>query len=66
MRRLTRLLPTALLFALASPLFSACEGGDPIPHGPPTSAGTGPRITWDLGHRPLPEIPIPNDIAQWD
>ncbi len=25
----------------------------------------GPQVRFDLGHRPLPEIPLPNDIATW-
>jgi hypothetical protein len=25
----------------------------------------GPMVRFDLGHRPLPEIPLPNDIATW-
>jgi len=25
----------------------------------------GPAVRFDLGHRPLPEIPLPNDIATW-
>ena len=28
-----------------------------------TPPGTGPIIKWDLSHRPLPDVPIPNDIA---
>ncbi len=28
-----------------------------------TPPGTGPVIKWDLSHRPLPDVPIPNDIA---
>jgi hypothetical protein len=29
----------------------------------PTPEGGGPRVVWDLAHRPLPEIPFPNDAA---
>lgn len=28
-----------------------------------TPQGDGPRVTWDLAARPLPEIPFPNDAA---
>lgn len=29
----------------------------------PTPDGDGPRVVFDFDHRPLPEIPFPNDIA---
>lgn len=29
----------------------------------PTQDGDGPRVIFDFDHRPLPEIPFPNDIA---
>lgn len=29
----------------------------------PTPAGDGPKVAFDLLHRPLPEIPFPNDLA---
>lgn len=25
----------------------------------------GPTVVFDLGHKPLPEIPLPNDVATW-
>ena len=28
-----------------------------------TPPGTGPKVEWDLTHRPLPQVPLPNDIA---
>src|SRR5262249_9759419 len=28
-----------------------------------TPPGNGPTIKWDLSHRPLPEVPLPNDVA---
>ncbi len=28
-----------------------------------TRAGSGPKVEWDLRARPLPELPLPNDIA---
>jgi hypothetical protein len=51
-------------------LVASCAGGDPVdqapaaqrPGAPPSN---GPRVRWDLGHRPLPEIPLPNDVATW-
>lgn len=46
-------------------LLSACETGG-LPQGwAETPAGSGPRIQWDLNHEPLPEIPLPNDVATW-
>lgn len=28
-----------------------------------TPPGTGPIVQWDITHRPLPQVPLPNDIA---
>ena len=43
----------------------ACDGGGlPLTLGRPP-AGTGPVVRWDLSARPLPEIPLPNDVATW-
>ena len=48
-------------------MLAACSGGDPVDQGPLAAADTaalrGPRVRWDLGARPLPEIPLPNDVA---
>jgi len=53
----------ALLAATAS--LGACAE-EPAVTAPPTSTtSTGPRVVWDLGHRPLPEVPLPNDIATY-
>jgi len=42
---------------------SACfSGGDSTIFGS-ASVGAGPQVQWDLDHKPLPEIPLPNDIA---
>lgn len=30
-----------------------------------TPDGPGPKVRFDLSHQPLPEIPIPNDVATW-
>src|SRR5260370_20672130 len=30
-----------------------------------TPPGNGPVIVFDTSHRPLPEIPLPNDVATW-
>jgi len=42
-----------------------CDGGDPVSAAAPVARddGHGPRIVWDLGERPFPNIPLPNDIA---
>ncbi|MBK8172146.1 MAG: hypothetical protein IPK60_17625 [Sandaracinaceae bacterium] len=56
-----RALPIAL-FAL----FSACNQGGGFPTGfRATDPGNGPRVTWDLEARPVPNIPLPNDFATW-
>ena len=48
--------------ALVSLLFFNCE--NPMPQGlMKTPAGKGPVIMFDLEARPLPEIPLPNDLA---
>ena len=59
--------PTLRLLALAACL-AACDGGDPVDKAPSTDealAGRahGPTVRWDLGARPLPEVPLPNDVA---
>lgn len=46
-------------------LLGACEGGG-LPQGwAPTPQGIGPEVVWDLEAEPLPEIPLPNDVATW-
>ncbi|HJL18583.1 MAG TPA: hypothetical protein RMH99_23180 [Sandaracinaceae bacterium LLY-WYZ-13_1] len=53
-----RLLPLAL-FVLS------CDGGG-LPEGwRETPAGDGPLVRWELEAEPLPEIPLPNDVATW-
>lgn len=55
-----RALPLAALLTLL-----ACEGGG-LPQGwHATPASDGPRVVWDLEAEPLPEIPLPNDVATW-
>jgi len=49
-------------------LLAACDGGAPVDQGPLSGASLsaslrGPQVRWDLGARPLPEIPLPNDVA---
>lgn len=48
-------------------LLMACEGGAPVETAPPStaapSAHQGPRVVWELAERPLPNIPLPNDVA---
>lgn len=55
-----------VLFPLVAAL--SCEGGASVDSLAPAAArvgrpSRGPRVRWDLGHRPLPEIPLPNDVA---
>lgn len=53
-----------LRYAIALSLV-ACESGG-LPQGwAETEPGEGPRVVWDLEAEPLPEIPLPNDVATW-
>ncbi len=46
-------------------LLAGCTGGG-LPDGWQTAQqGTGPKVRWDLYAKPLPEIPLPNDVATW-
>jgi hypothetical protein len=59
---LARSLPLLLSLALTG---SACDPGE-LPVGfRATPEGGGPRIRWDLETDPIPEIPLPNDLATW-
>jgi hypothetical protein len=50
-------------FALAALVLGACSL-DTIPAGyGPTPPGDGPLVVFDMSRRPLPEIPLPNDVA---
>jgi hypothetical protein len=49
--------------ALAALALAACDGGGLPQSIGPTPQGDGPRVRWDLNARPLPEIPLPNDVA---
>ncbi|MFI5300292.1 MAG: hypothetical protein ACHREM_19560 [Polyangiales bacterium] len=41
-------------------------GGDQIPAGVRATVDTGgPKVVFDLSRLPLPEIPLPNDVATW-
>ena len=51
----------AILTILVLP-FAACLGDAPTPLGWTVDTG-GPRVVFDLEARPLPEIPLPNDVA---
>jgi hypothetical protein len=58
----------ALYGLVSSVLFClSCEGGASVDQAPPVTATeiaqNGPQVVWNLGHRPLPEIPLPNDVA---
>lgn len=59
MRRLVAVIIAPLLI-VAAPLSTGCD--DPTA-GWAAPGGAGPRIKWDLAHKPLPEIPFPNDVA---
>lgn len=64
--RVRGIVPCAMRRALVlTPLLlAACAGGDPVDSAPARAlSANGPRVVWDLGARPLPEIPLPNDVA---
>lgn len=50
--------------AVLALLSFGCQGGPPDTWGD-TPEGDGPRIVWDLYAEPLPDIPLPNDVATW-
>ncbi len=55
----------ALAVAAGIMLLASCEM-DQAPEGlRRTPAGPGATVRYDLGHRPLPDIPIPIDTATW-
>ncbi|MCZ7679999.1 MAG: hypothetical protein M5U28_15040 [Sandaracinaceae bacterium] len=46
-------------------LLVACDGGG-LPDGwRRTPPGSGPQVVWDLEAEPLPDVPLPNDVATW-
>lgn len=49
-----------LAFALVVPLVGCAEPPEGLA---PTPEGDGPRVEWDLRAEPLPNLPLPNDIA---
>ena len=56
------------LAALTAALLAVGAAGclDEAPHGlKMTPSGPGARVRYDLGARPLPAIPLPNDAATW-
>ncbi|HZO17088.1 MAG TPA: hypothetical protein VFB62_27615, partial [Polyangiaceae bacterium] len=59
-------LETKRVFALLGVLFlsSGCFDRAPLDYGM-TRSGPGATVRYDLGHKPLPEIPLPNDTATW-
>lgn len=52
----------ALLVTALVPTTGACAGDRPMALQSTVRAG-GPRVVWDLGTKPLPTVPLPNDVA---
>ncbi len=52
-----------MLVAVGSALIVAACAGDPPEGLTETARGGGPVVVFDILHRPLPEIPLPNDVA---
>ncbi|MFW5920495.1 MAG: hypothetical protein ACOCUS_01545, partial [Polyangiales bacterium] len=46
-------------------LAMGCTGGGLAEGWRQAPAGDGPIVKWDLTAEPLPEIPLPNDVATW-
>ncbi len=56
----------ATLIALGFAALSVGCAADKVPNGlRRTPPGSGPTVRFDLQHKPLPEIPMPNDAAMW-
>src|SRR5881394_4018063 len=65
MARFLRFAAAAASLAAFAALAPSCVM-DRVPEGlRRTPAGPGPTVRFDLAHQPLPEIPIPNDVATW-
>ncbi len=58
-----RTLRSTSLVVAAVAVACGCDGGGLPPRWRATPGGNGPRVVWDLSARPLPEIPLPNDVA---
>ena len=52
----------SLTALVAACLLAACDGGELAP-GLFPAQGDGPVVRYDLFARPLPDVPLPNDIA---
>ncbi len=64
-RNFVRLLRLPLSVLLSALCVASCDAGG-LPQGwLETPVGEGPAIVWDLNADPLPEIPLPNDVATW-
>ncbi len=63
--RLPRLAASVAALALLAALPPSCVM-DQAPTGlRSTPSGPGATVRFDLGHKPLPDIPLPNDTATW-
>ena len=57
---------TALLWLAAGCLLSLGCSVDEVPDGlKRTPSGPANTVRFDLYHKPLPEVPLPNDVAMW-
>ena len=52
-----------IVLALSAVVLTGCTGGDAPDLQGFSPAGGGPRVTYDITARPLPLIPLPNDVA---
>ena len=52
-------------WALPLALSACLDGGGPAEGLRRTDAGRGPSVVFDWDAKPLPEVPLPNDLATW-
>ncbi|MCA9546239.1 MAG: hypothetical protein KC613_17665, partial [Myxococcales bacterium] len=60
---MSRIARAGLLAALLTPALPGCFSDEPELLAEAPAART--TVKFDFLHRPLPEIPLPNDIATW-
>ena len=62
MKQALAALLSLLAFAIVGPACTIDQAPDGLKR---TPGGDGPEVVFDTSHRPLPEIPLPNDVASF-